>query len=214
MEITESALFSGISKEEITSMTSCFNAKIMHFSSGETIYDFSKGSREIGFIERGSAYMVRIDVNGNRTILEHLKSGSIFGDTIAFSGITTDSIFIQCDKDSDVLFLPCSNITTPCCNGCSHHSLLLKNLFYIMSAELLSMSRRVEVLSHRTIREKLMCYFNICASAKGSRTFTLPFSLNALADYICSDRSAMMRELKNMKDEGIISSDKKIITIN
>jgi CRP-like cAMP-binding protein len=214
MELADSALFNGISKEEIISMTSCFNAKMQHFLSGDTIYDFSQGSREIGLIENGTAYMMRIDINGNRTILEHLKSGSIFGDTIAFSGITSDSIFIQCDRECDVLFIPCSNITTPCCNGCSHHALLLKNLFYIMSAELLSMSRRVEVLSHRTIREKLMCYFNICAAAKGSRTFTLPFSLNALADYICSDRSAMMRELKNMKDEGIISSERKIITIN
>ena len=47
-------------------------------------------------------------------------------------------------------------------------------------------------------------------SAKNfSKTFTLPFSLTDLADYLSIDRSAMMRELKNLKNEGIIIKNRK-----
>ena len=38
-------------------------------------------------------------------------------------------------------------------------------------------------------------------------------SLSNLADYLCVDRSAMMRELKKLNDEKIILSEKKTVTI-
>ena len=64
---------------------------------------------------------------------------------------------------------------------------------------------RIEVLSKRTIREKLLTYFSILSSKDFSKSVTLPFSLTNLADYLSIDRSAMMRELKLLKDEGFIA---------
>ena len=213
MNIENSALFSGIPEIEIEKMAACFNAEVKKYSSGETIYDFSSNDGKIGIVEKGSAQMFRIDINGNRSMLQHLEEGAIFGKEIAFSQTSEDSIYIECEKNCEVLFIPCSSITSPCCNACECHSTLLKNLLFIMSAELLSISRRVEVLSHRSIRDKLMCYFGICASLNKSQSFPLPFSMNSLADYICSDRSAMMREIKNMKNDGLIEINKKVVTM-
>jgi len=52
------------------------------------------------------------------------------------------------------------------------------------------------------------------SSKSGSNTFKLPFTMTALADYLSVDRSAMSRELKKMKDEGLIQTNKGIVTIN
>ena len=41
----------------------------------------------------------------------------------------------------------------------------------------------------------------------GEDVFTLPFSLSVLADYIATDRSAMMRELRHLKEQGIVCTD-------
>jgi CRP-like cAMP-binding protein len=71
----------------------------------------------------------------------------------------------------------------------------------------------VDVLSRRSIREKLLCYFRQLADEAGSDTFTLPFSLSTLADYIATDRSAMMRELKRLREEGVIRSDGRKFTL-
>ena len=76
-----------------------------------------------------------------------------------------------------------------------------------------ALSERVDVLSRRSIREKLLCYFNQLAEKEGSRTFQLPFSLSMLADYIATDRSAMMRELKRLKEEGVLRSEGRRITL-
>jgi CRP-like cAMP-binding protein len=71
----------------------------------------------------------------------------------------------------------------------------------------------VDVLSRRSIREKLLCYFRQLADKNGGKTFQLPFSLSTLADYIATDRSAMMRELKKLKEEEIIASDGRKFTL-
>ena len=74
-------------------------------------------------------------------------------------------------------------------------------------------NKRIEILSKRTIREKLLSYFTLLSGKGFNKTITLPFSLTNLADYLSVDRSAMMRELKTLSDEGFISKNGKIITL-
>ena len=65
----------------------------------------------------------------------------------------------------------------------------------------------MDVLSRRSIREKLLCCFQQLSDKAGSPRFTLPFTLGTLADYIATDRSAMMRELRHLKEQGIVCTD-------
>ena len=62
----------------------------------------------------------------------------------------------------------------------------------------------LEAVSQRSIRDKLMTYFETLSSKNNSNTFTIPFTMSSLADYLSIDRSAMSRELGKMKDEGLI----------
>ena len=75
------------------------------------------------------------------------------------------------------------------------------------------MNERIEVLTKRSIRDKLLNYFEISLRDKVSKTFTIPFSFTDLADYLSIDRSAMTREIKHLKDEGFISINGKRITL-
>ena len=81
---------------------------------------------------------------------------------------------------------------------------MVQNMVRLMADKAQALSRRVDVLSRRSIREKLLCYFRQLSQQAESRTFTLPFSLSTLADYIATDRSAMMRELKRLREEGSV----------
>ena len=72
---------------------------------------------------------------------------------------------------------------------------------------------RIELLSKRTTREKLLSYFNIISSQKLTKSFILPFSLTDLADFLSVDRSAMMRELKLLKDDNFIKKEGNRITL-
>ena len=74
----------------------------------------------------------------------------------------------------------------------------------LITDKAVKMGERIEVLSNRTIREKLNCYFKLMAIHAGQTEFDLPFTMTALAEYICADRSAMMREIKKMTEDGLV----------
>lgn len=86
-------------------------------------------------------------------------------------------------------------------------------MLMLLSQKALLLSQRVEVLSCRSIREKLLHYFSLCSHQQGSPSFRLPFSMSALADYICADRSAMTREMSRLKRERVLSVDGRKITL-
>lgn len=191
----------------------CFGAREKAYTQGEVICEFTGGSKAVGVLLSGSADLVRLDMEGDRVILETMEEGGVFGEVLAFSGGSGDSTFIECRRDCRVMYLDYDQITKRCENACYHHSALVQNLFRLLSTKTLNLSERVEVLSRRSIREKLLCYFNQQQLKSHSNNFTLPFSLSALADYISVDRSAMMREMKKLRDEQRIRTDNRRITL-
>ena len=68
--------------------------------------------------------------------------------------------------------------------------------------------RKVEVVSKRTIREKLLAYLSIQTQLQGTRYFEIPLGRVELAEYLCVDRSALTRELAKMKEDGLIDYDR------
>ena len=213
-ELERSPLFQGIQYEEYLRMLTCFQAVQKTFRPDDLIYDFSAPKNDaVGIIERGNAALIRIDEDGVSTVMEELGPGGVFGKTLAFSGSGHDSLEVICRTPCDVVFIDYPHILKRCENACLHHSLLVQNMLRLMSGKAQGLSERVDVLSRRSIREKLLCYFRLMAEKGTGDSFTLPFSLSTLADYIATDRSAMMRELKKLKEEEIIASDGRKFTL-
>ena len=213
-ELESSPLFQDISYEEYSRLLTCFQAVQKSFRSDDLIYDFSSPQNDaVGIVERGCAALIRIDEEGVATVMEELGPGGVFGRTLAFAGASGDSLQVVCRTPCDVLFIDYPHILKRCENACNHHSVLVQNMLRLMSDKAQALSQRVDVLSRRSIREKLLCYFRQLSERAGSNTFTLPFSLSTLADYIATDRSAMMRELKSLREEGAIRSDGRQFTL-
>ena len=83
----------------------------------------------------------------------------------------------------------------------------------ILSKRIYEQNERIEILTKRTIRDKLLKYFNSRIKETSSRVIYLPFTYTDLADYLGIDRAAMMRELKNLKEEGFITTTGRIIRV-
>ena len=195
--------FSGITDEQQQRMLVCFGVREESFLPEDLIYDFNDRRNIIGLIISGTARVERVDERGVRTILEHLERESVFGEMLMFDNIAGDSLTVVCEKDCRVWFIPADHLVHPCENACAHHSQMIQNMFRLVAEKASALSERVEVLSRRSIRDKLLCYFAIQAGRCGG-CFTIPFSLSTLADYISADRSAMMRELKKMREAGLV----------
>lgn len=205
-ELGASPLFRDISYEDYLAMCDCFQAVTRSYRPEEVICDFSGGCDAVGIVERGRAQLSRIDENGVATVLEELECGSVFGRTLAFAGNGADTLEVVSRSECQVLFIDYAHILKRCHNACARHSILVQNMLSLMADKAQALSRRVDVLSRRTIREKLLCYFSQQREEAGGGQFRLPFSLSVLADYIATDRSAMMRELKKMREEGLVET--------
>ena len=213
-ELKTSPLFHDISYEEYRRMLTCFQAAQRSYVPEEQVYDFTSSRTDaVGIVERGQVSLIRIDEAGVATVLEDMGPGGVFGRHLAFAGFAADSLEVVARTPCDVAFIDYPHILKRCERACTHHSLLVQNMLRLISEKAQSLSERVDVLSRRSIREKLLCYFRQLAEKAGGNTFTLPFSLSTLADYIATDRSAMMRELKRLREEGILRSDGRRITL-
>lgn len=213
-ELEGSPLFHNISYEEYRRMLTCFQAVQQSFQPEEQVYDFGDPRTDaVGVVERGSVSLIRIDEEGVATVLEEMGPGGVFGHHLAFGGSGGDSLEVVARTHCEILFIDYPHVFKRCENACTHHSTLVYNMLGLLSEKAQSLSERVDVLSRRSIREKLLCCFRQLSDKSGSKTFTLPFSLSVLADYIATDRSAMMRELRRLKEQGVLRTDGRRITL-
>lgn len=212
MDFSEINLFEGIRAEDIERMIICFGAVFRTFKAGATVCDYSGSGDDVGVVLDGKAAMIRTDENGEVAVMELYSAGDIFGEVLAFANETGDSVKVVAESDCNVMFIKYSQITKRCEKACEHHSRLVGNMFGLIAKKTLSLSRRIEILSKKTTREKLMYYFQTLSKDFGSE-FELPMSVTRLAEYVCADRSAMTRELSRMQADGLIEMKKKKIRL-
>ncbi len=208
--MSDTRIFDNITDEEVDQMKNCFKAVNRKYIEGERISSFESGS--LGIVITGVVEIIRFDFDGNRTILECINENGIFGE-LFFSQIEEGDIQIICATDVEIMYIDYDHLLKQCHNACSHHSTLIRNMLSIVSEKSIKLSNRVEVLSQRTLRKKLITYFNMISKETGRKSIVIPFSLSNLSDYLCVDRSAMLREMKKMREEGLIDSHAKKVTI-
>ena len=210
--LSKNALFQNVSSESIERMIPCFEMKKRSFSEKDII-PTSEGTKQyVCLLLEGAVSVSRISIDGSLDLLEYLEDTGVFGDAFAFSN-QEDEFISVCEKDCSILYIEKNQITKRCSNACQHHTQVVENMLQLMGNKVVHLTEKVDILSHRSIRGKLMSYFRIQSTKQGALTFELPFSLLKLANYLCIDRSAMMRELKKMKEEEVIELDGRMVTL-
>ena len=190
----------------------CKNAQKKSFKKNQTITTYIQKRNQICILIDGEADLVRYDSNGGKSIIEHFTKNDIFGEAFYIVTINNE-LSVEAKKNCEILFFIYDNIHQKCRNNCKFHQSLSENFSNLILNKVTDLNTRVEILTKRSIREKLRGYFNILSTRNLSKTFLLPFSLTDLADYLSVDRSAMMRELKSLKDEGFIKKNGNKITL-
>ena len=71
----------------------------------------------------------------------------------------------------------------------------------------------VRILGERSLRQKIIAFIEYEGRDTKENRIRISMSYSDMADFISADRSAMMRELKSMSDEGIIKRDGRMIEV-
>lgn len=213
MKDTKDTIFKNITAAEREKMFECMGAVKRRYAKGETICRMNQHKNFIGILISGRANITCMDFEGHISVFEQIGPGEIFGEMF-WLAMEEFEFSAAAETDCDVRFVSFERLITPCSNTCTFHCELINNLFCMAAKKARELTMHVNILSRRTIRLKLLTYFDTLKHGGTVKTVTLPFSYTALADYICADRSAMMRELKKMRLDGQISVSGRNITLN
>lgn len=192
---------------------SCQKAQKKTFAKGETITSYIEKRNQFCILLSGTADLVRYDLNGNKTIVEHFSKNNIFGE-VFYTVTTNNELLVEAKENCEVLFFIYDDIHKKCQKNCKFHETLTQYLPELILGKVIDLNMRIELLTKRSIRDKLLSYFSILSTRKLSTSFELPHSLTDLADYLSVDRSAMMRELKLLKEDGFVAKTGNRITLN
>ena len=206
-------LFDHIAPDERIAMLGCIGYHIENFKRGEVLHFEAENIRHIGILLSGAVDMVKEDIWGSRTLLLRIRKNEMFGETFACGEDNLSLVTFSVSEDAKILFLPFDRVMHSCTMACRFHHQLIENMVHIIAKKNRDLMRKVEVVSKRTIREKLLAYLSLQAQEQGNRYIEIPFGRRELAEYLCVDRSALTRELAKMKDEGLIDFDKNCFRI-
>lgn len=197
-------IFQGLSKEAIDALLSQAEAKLLTFSKGQTILNFGDRPGDVYFILQGRAVAVRVAASGRELIYAQFSPGDVLW---VFSAACRDEkgrFKVSACTDLTTLCLPVQRMLDPQANPPELQLLLLKNLATSFSRQYAGLLDRIGCIAAPSLREKVIQYLHSESVQQNSLTFSIPFDRASLAAFLNTDRSALSRELSNMKREGLI----------
>lgn len=203
-QLAGTAPFRGVSVLETAEMLGCLAAQVRAFDAGEIIYRVGDTVRSLGIVLEGGVRLERTDVWGNVSILGFAGTGDVFAESYACAPDVPLLVSAVASERSRVAFLDVARVTRMCPSACGHHAKLVANLLALSARKNIELSQRIFHTSPKSIRGKLLSYLSAESERTGSRSFTIPFNRQQLADYLGVDRSALSSELSRMQRDGLL----------
>lgn len=208
VSLPPTALFQGISPEDIQGMLHCLQAVEKTYQRGETIFHCGQEIHQLGLVLSGSVIIQREDLWGNSSLIGRVGPGQIFAEIYACIPGEPMMVNVMAAEPARVLFLDVQRVLQVCSSACSFHHAMVQNLLQITAQKNLQLSRRMLYTAPKTIRGRLLTFLSDQVQEAGSRTVTIPLNRQQLADYLGVDRSALSAELSKMQKDGILTYQK------
>ena len=202
----QTRLFADFAKGEIPALLRMLRAKEAGYSKGSFV--LREGARRVpsAIVLSGSVHIIKEDFWGNRAILSEIGPGEMFAETYACMPGEPLAVSAAAAETCSCLFLdfsPLMEAQGSAETGVAERRLLV-NLIGILAGKNLFLTKKMEHLTQRTTRQKLLSYLSDVQRRAGSAAFDIPFDRQELADFLAVDRSAMSAELSKLRREGVL----------
>lgn len=211
--LQECVLFKGIDEEEIEKVVQCLKGFTKTYQKEECILQMGEYANYICIVMSGSVEIVMNDVWGRQNIVAHIQVSDCFGEAYACAKEEVLLVSANAKEKTTVLFIDSNNILGTCSSLCQYHVQIMRNLIGVLAQKNLLLTRKVEHISQKTIKDRLLAYLSYQSIKQNNKEITLPFDRQQLADYLHVDRSAMSNALSKMQKEGLIQFRKNKITV-
>lgn len=206
-------LFFNLNEKEIKLILDFFNSYEKTFEKNNFIFEIGKPIVKIGIITSGEINIIKEDFWGNRNILNKFKAGEIFGEVFALSKVIPLNISVEASQNTRILFLDFKDFSMENSENPAEIIKFLSNIFKISLRKNILFTEKLEHITKKSVREKIISFLSSEAQKNNSNSFTIKFDRQELADYLFVERSALSRELGAMKRAGLIDYKKDFFTL-
>jgi CRP-like cAMP-binding protein len=203
--LKNSPLFHGVSEEELRSLVKCLGCTFRTYQKDEVIRGAGDFVSEIGLIAGGRVRIIKDDAWGNSNIIAEITDGGMFAEAVVCGGLGVLPVTVIAAGNTEVMYADFQRIITTCPSACVFHALLIRNMIGLFARKNIMLTEKMEHITKRTTRDKLLSYLSEQSRLRGSRSFEIPFDRQELADYLSVERSALSAEMSRLKSDGIMN---------
>ena len=212
--LRRAALFRGMEDEQILTAVDCLGGQLRRYQKGAAVLRAGEPATHLGVVLTGQVQVSRARADGQRVVMGSMGPGGLFAESYACARAESLPVTVTAEAEAAVLLLDCRRISSSCSAACGCHARLIANLLAVLAEKNLHLAGKLNHLSGRTIRERLLAYLEELSDRTGRRTVTVPFDRQALADYLCVDRSALSRTIGALQREGVLTADRARFTLH
>ncbi len=210
--LRETPLFAATTDEELAAMLHCLATAPRAFAKGDVLLLAGEPAQAMGIVCEGTVHIVRDSLLGDRTLVAALGPGEVFAETLVCAQEAHSPVNVLAATACVALFLHPQKLLAPCTSACPQHTRLIGSMLRLLAQKNLYLQQKMDIMAQKTTRDKLLAFFDAQLLRVGGDTFTLPFTREALADYLGVNRSAMSRELSALRAEGILTVQGRQVT--
>ncbi|MCK6130068.1 Crp/Fnr family transcriptional regulator [Parvimonas micra] len=201
--VKECPIFKNFSIDEIIEIFSVISFYEKDYKKNDIILAENTKVEYFGIITNGKIALSNFDYFGNRNILNVFEKGDSFAEALVSLEIQIPHEVISL-TDSSIVWIEYKSLSKSL-----YYQKILNNLLNIISTKNLILNKKLQILSKRTTREKILEYLSNQKKALSlDSNFEINLNRNEMADYLALDRSNLSRELGKLKKEGIIDFKK------
>lgn len=197
-------LFKGLTPDEISETLTALSARYQNYKKNDYIFHTEGRAGMIGIVLSGKVHVIREDYWGNRSLLAPIGIGDMFGEAFACAGVTHLPVSVIAAEAAAICFIDHQKFFSVTALSSPAQTQLIRNMLQILAGKNITLTQKIEHISKRSLREKMLSYLSSLAIETGSNELHLPFNRQELANYLSVDRSALSRELSHMQKDGII----------
>lgn len=204
MRVDDVLFFMGVSAEAIEKavITTC------RYRKSQTIYAHGETCGGIDIVLFGRLVAYALSQNGSESVVFTFQKDSVIGANLLFGNANRYPMNIYCTEDCELLHIKKTDVEV-----LLHDYHFAMNFIKNISLNSQGMNKKITMYTQKSLRENLTDYILALTAEQKSQTVILPMSKKQLADYLGVQRPSLFRELKAMKDEGLIKVDNRYISI-
>ena len=201
-------LFEGIPSDKINNLFTQLSVRNVSLKKGEFLFKAGTKITDFAVVISGQLAISYYEANGHRNIVESLESMETVAISLAVADIQSVAISVEARQESEVILFNANKVLNPVVKPSEEHIRLLRNITKELARKTVLLGRKMRIISSRTTSERIMKYLIEESVRRGSKEFDIPYDRQALADYLCVERSALSAEIGKLIDKGVIESRK------